>query len=150
MKKNKTLIFLLLLLVLLDQITKQIFSKQTIDLGLFAFRKVTNTGMSFGLFQGNNLIFIVITTIFIALIIYFRKEFKENKIALTLIIAGAIGNLIDRIIHGHVIDFIDFKTFPVFNVADSIIFIGVMIIIYTEIKNIKKEQNKTKKQKINN
>jgi len=142
LKNNKKIIILFLVLVILDQITKQIFSKQTIDLGILALRPVTNTGISFGLLQGNNFIFIIISALFIALLIKFRKEFKENQILLTMILAGATGNLIDRIIQGHVLDFIDFKIFPVFNIADTLIFLGVAGIIIYEIKKTTKEKTK--------
>lgn len=95
------------------------------------------------MFQGNNTLFIIITTIIIITLILLRKEFKNTQEYLTLIIAGATGNLIDRITHGHVIDFIDFRIFPVFNIADTIIFIGVAGIIIYETKQLIKQQ-KTK------
>jgi signal peptidase II len=145
MKQNKTLIITFTLVVILDQITKYIFSKQIIDLGLIILRPVTNTGMSFGLFQGNNLIFIIISIIFITFLIRFREEFKENQILLIMILAGATGNLIDRIIRGHVMDFIDFRFFPVFNVADSLIFLGVAGIIISEIRQMTREKKKIQK-----
>lgn len=66
------------------------------------------------------------------------KKFKENKrniIAFSLLIGGLLGNLIDRIIHGYVIDFIDFYIFnynyPIFNIADVCICIGVFILLYS-------------------
>lgn len=145
-KSNLLLVALFVVLLAFDQITKTIFSKQTIDLGLMALRPVTNTGMSFGLFQGNNTVFIFISAIFIALLIFFRKEF-DNKALLVLILAGAVGNLVDRILHGHVLDFIDFKFFPVFNIADSLIFIGVVGIIFLEIKEIILKKNQAAKAK---
>ncbi len=129
-------------LLLLDQVTKTVFSSINIDFGFFAITPVTNTGMSFGLFQGNNLFFILISIVFIFLLFFFRKEFKGHEVFLVMILAGAFGNLIDRIIHGHVLDFIDFKFFPVFNVADSLIFIGVACIIFLELKSMFKKTSK--------
>ena len=130
------------LLLLLDQVTKTIFSSINADFGFFAITPVTNTGMSFGLFQGNNFVFILISIIFIFLLFFFRKEFKGREVFLVMILAGAFGNLIDRIIHGHVLDFIDFKFFPVFNVADSLIFIGVFCVIFLELKDLLKKRSK--------
>lgn len=142
-QKTKRLTFLFTLLIAIDQITKYIFSKQTIDLGLIAITPITNTGMSFGLFNGNNLLFILITLAILTLLILFRKEFKETPVLHTLILAGATGNLIDRLIQGHVLDFIDLKFFPVFNIADTLIFLGVTgIIIYELNKMIKDNKNK--------
>ena len=146
-RQNKILIILFIVLVLFDQLTKILFTRQVIDLGILVLRPVTNTGISFGLFQGNNTLFTIISAIFIVLLILFRKEFKDNYAALTMILAGATGNLIDRIIHGHVLDFIDFKIFPVFNVADSVITLGVATILIKEIKTTYDNHKKTKKPK---
>ena len=146
-RQNKILIILFIVLVLFDQLTKILFTRQVIDLGILVLRPVTNTGISFGLFQGNNTLFTIISAIFIVLLILFRKEFKDNYVALTMILAGATGNLIDRIIHGHVLDFIDFKIFPVFNVADSVITLGVATILIKEIKTTYDNHKKTKKPK---
>jgi len=70
------------------------------------------------------------------LIYYLKKNFNQdklNKIAFSLVIGGSIGNLIDRIVRGYVVDFIDFKifgyNFPIFNLADTFITIGVIILI---------------------
>jgi len=142
-------IIILIILIIIDQATKTIFSKKTINLLILQLKPTTNTGMSFGLFQGNNIIFIIISIIFITLLILLRKEFKNTKILLIMILAGAIGNLIDRIIYGHVRDFIDFRIFPIFNVADSLIFLGVIGIIIYEIKTTKIKNLKNKKIKEN-
>ena len=139
---SSVLFIIFLFLVLLDQVTKTVFSFSK-DFGFFAITPITNTGMSFGLFQGNNFAFILISLLFIFLIFLFRKEFKGYEIFLVMILAGAVGNLIDRLIHGHVLDFINFKFFPVFNVADSLIFVGVACIIFLEFKkslNFKKSK----------
>ena len=142
--KNNTLIIIFLILVLIDQLTKTILTTP-IDLGIIAITPITNTGMSFGLLQGNNTLLAIISIVFIALIILFRKEFKNKEIQLTMILAGATGNLIDRIIHGHVLDFINFKIFPIFNVADTLIVLGITSIIYLEIKEEIKIKRREKK-----
>jgi signal peptidase II len=97
---------------------------------------VYNTGMAFGLFRDHGFVFIVIPAIAIALLIYNIYYYRENErlsrsyiFAFSLILGGAIGNLIDRILIGHVIDFLDFRIWPVFNVADSAITVGAVIIL---------------------
>ena len=95
---------------------------------------VKNTGVGFGIMQGQNNIAIWITIIFIGLIIYYLDEIMENKntaILAGLLIGGAIGNLMDRICMGFVRDFIAFTFWPAFNAADAAITIGgIGLIIY--------------------
>ena len=95
---------------------------------------VTNTGAAFGLFPDYGVIFMVIAVVVIAtIILYYRHLPGEQwlvQASLGLQLGGALGNLLDRLRHGHVIDFIDFKIWPVFNVADSSIFIGVVILAF--------------------
>ena len=115
-----------LIVVILDQISKFIFKNY--------FSYITNTGSLFGLFKGYNIIFIIITIIIIIFIIYYINKHKLDRIEtifLSLILGGAIGNLIDRIIYGNVIDFINLKIWPAFNIADAAITIGVIgLIVY--------------------
>ena len=101
---------------------------------------VRNTGAAWSIFAGETLGLIVISLIIIALIVYYVSKNKfKSKLELfgySLILGGAIGNLYDRIVYGYVIDFLDFYIFgydyPIFNLADSFIFIGViLVIIYT-------------------
>jgi len=95
---------------------------------------IQNTGAGFGILKGWNLILIFISLIIIGIILYnFDKIIKEKSIHIpvALILGGAFGNLIDRILLGHVIDFIDFRIWPAFNVADSAITIGALwLIVY--------------------
>lgn len=131
------------IVVFLDRATKTFFSKilslgETIPVikDIFHFTLVHNTGMAFGLFRDHGIVFIIIPIIAIALLVYNIYYYRENEnlsrsyiFAFSLIMGGAIGNLIDRIQIGHVIDFLDFRVFPVFNVADSAITIGAVIIL---------------------
>lgn len=101
------------------------------------FTLVHNTGIAFGLFKNQGVIFIIISIIAIFLFSWFlysrRQEEDFSKLsilAFSLIIGGAFGNLIDRLQFGFVIDFIDFRVWPVFNIADSAITIGAAILIY--------------------
>lgn len=147
--KHKKLILLgilALILIFVDQITKQILPNLNFDIGFFALSNITNTGVSFGMLKGSSPIIILISLVFLGLIIYYKDEFKDKEIYAILIISGIIGNLIDRIFLRHVIDFIDFKWFPVFNFADTWIFIGVFgFIIHKLIEEYKLNKNKKSK-----
>ena len=92
-----------------------------------------NTGVAFGMFQNMNLVFLILSCLVsLAIIIYFpriRKTEWALRVALCLQLGGALGNAIDRVRFGHVIDFISVGTFPVFNVADSSISIGVVVLL---------------------
>jgi signal peptidase II len=92
-----------------------------------------NTGAAFGLFPSGSLIFTVIAVIVSAAIIYYYPRVPNSQVALRFALAlqlgGAIGNLVDRLAHGPVTDFISVGTFPVFNVADASISIGVAVLV---------------------
>ena len=131
------------IIIILDQVTKAIvranipFGGQWMPLEWLApyFRFVhwQNTGAAFGLFQGGGLVFgilAVIVTVFI--VIYYPQipdEEKLMRVAISMQLGGAIGNLIDRIRFGPVTDFISVGSFPVFNIADSSITVGVGLLI---------------------
>jgi signal peptidase II len=92
-----------------------------------------NTGVAFGMFQGQSMIFAVLALIVSGVIIYYYPKIAQQdwtlRLALGLQLAGALGNLIDRVTVGHVTDFISVGTFPVFNVADSSISVGVVVLL---------------------
>ncbi len=92
---------------------------------------VHNRGAAFGMFRNQLLIFVLISVFAIALIFYHLKNKKNSVlsgISLSLIAAGAIGNLIDRLRFGFVIDFLDLRVWPVFNLADSAITIAALLL----------------------
>ena len=99
---------------------------------------VHNTGIAFGLFKNQGIVFIIIPLIMIVLLIYnfYHYKYSSEKlsrlyiVAVSLILAGAVGNLIDRIFYGYVIDFIDLRFWPVFNIADSAITIGAFLLLW--------------------
>lgn len=96
-----------------------------------SFTYVENVGMAFGMLKNQRLFFIISTSIIALVILYFIfKSYKKNlliSICLSLIFGGAIGNLIDRIRLGYVVDFIHFRFFPpVFNIADSAVVVGAI------------------------
>jgi len=93
---------------------------------------IQNTGAGFGILKGSNTTLIFISLIIIGIILfYFDRIIKEKPthIPVALILGGAVGNLIDRIFLGHVIDFVDFRIWPAFNIADSAITIGALLLI---------------------
>ena len=108
-----------------------------------------NYGAAWGMLQNQMIFFYIITIIvLIALIYFYYKEAADNLLmqcGLMLIFAGAIGNFIDRLFRGNVVDFIDTKIinydFPIFNVADSCLTIGVFILLYELLFNQKEEKS---------
>jgi signal peptidase II len=129
--------------ILLDRITKSFFAgllsageSLPIIRNVFHMTLVHNTGIAFGLFRDKGAVFILIAGVAIALLVFNIYYYRQNEKALSriyivgfsLILGGAIGNLIDRMFYGYVIDFIDFRIWPVFNIADSAITIGAVII----------------------
>ena len=139
-KKYTFVISTALLTVFLDQLTKVIIKKnfelnESIPLikNILHLTYVTNTGSAFGLFKGFNLFFILFSIIVVAVIFYFIKKIKQNEkvlqFSIGLLLGGTVGNLMDRIFYGFVADFIDFRIWPVFNVADSAVTISIILLI---------------------
>lgn len=102
----------------------------------FSITKVYNNGASWNMFSGHQLFLITISIVVLIFLFYYNSKFKENKrnvLAFSLIYGGIVGNLFDRIFNGYVIDFLDFYIFdydyPVFNLADTWIVIGTILII---------------------
>lgn len=93
-----------------------------------------NSGAAFGMFQNGNLIFTILAFVVIGAILYYYPRVEAEdwtlKLAMGLQLAGASGNLIDRLMMGKVTDFISISIFPVFNVADASITIGVLILLF--------------------
>jgi signal peptidase II len=107
-----------------------------------------NSGAAFGLFQQGGPIFAVLAVIVAIVIIYYFPKVQESEklvqIALAMQLAGSLGNLIDRLMQGFVTDFISVGNFPVFNVADSSITIGVGVLllgVWVEERKQKKNEN---------
>lgn len=130
------------LLVALDQVVKLLSVKFlstpiTVIPHIIELRYLENRGAAFGIMQNNKIFLVIIPiVIVIGLIIFYNKlgnskYEKLNKIALVLIIAGAIGNLIDRIIRGYVVDMFNFlfMNFAIFNVADILVVVGTILLI---------------------
>ena len=152
-----SVILILFVTITLDQLTKYIAfinlfkDKQVLIINNFLnFRPVWNDGISFGMLQGygnfGRISFIIIAiSISLWIILYSKKLNMIGFVGYNMIAGGALGNVIDRLIHGKVIDFIDlhYKEYhwPTFNMADSFIFIGVLLFIYNELKVFKGKKN---------
>ena len=143
-KFNLTLFFLFLTLVILDQITKALVINffnlydSVALLPMINLTFVVNYGFAFGLLNNPSLNQILVSLVILAIIIYFlylliKTQDKIFQLTLTLILAGALGNFIDRIFRGFVIDFIDIYIgkyhWPAFNIADSCITVGFVILM---------------------
>ncbi|MBR4230541.1 MAG: signal peptidase II [Bacilli bacterium] len=141
--KKKILIFSIVFLAV-DQISKIILDKILIlgkSISIFEkflyITKAYNDGISFSMLTGHRWLIILISIFVMVFLYFYMRCFKENKrniIAFSLVYGGLFGNLIDRIVHGYVIDFIDFYVlnynYPIFNLADSFICIGILMILY--------------------
>lgn len=130
---------LTIVVIICDQITKYVVRETIplyetfIEVGVFSIVHGQNTGSAFGLFAGFTNYLIVASLIGLALILYFFvKQASANlfvRIAVGLIVGGAVGNLIDRVKDGFVVDFISVGWWPAFNVADSAISIGMTVMV---------------------
>ena len=107
--------------------------------GVFRITLVLNRGAAFGIFKGHAAVFSVVSVCVIALIVVYIMRpgaLPSPKISLPLafILGGALSNLADRLIFGHVIDFLDFRVWPVFNIADSFITMGTVMLAWGLIR----------------
>jgi len=134
-----------LLVVAADQLSKWwivsnlAVGETLVNYGFFRVIHVQNTGAAFGIFQGHPLIFTIIDFLGIAVLLFLvlflsrRWPFLDRmwvRSGVGLILGGTVGNLIDRLRVGQVTDFLDFKIWPTFNVADASITVGVIILIF--------------------
>lgn len=152
------------IIIVIDQITKWMIVRH-LEIGqsipvigeFFQITSHRNRGAAFGILQDQRWFFVMITiAIIIGLIWYMRKMWKERNylftLALSLVLGGAVGNFIDRLLTGEVVDFLKFRfqfqwfgssidyTYPIFNVADSAIVIGVALIFLDTILSWNKER----------
>ncbi|MEW6053209.1 MAG: signal peptidase II [Nitrospirota bacterium] len=152
MKRNAYVFLIVVGIVVLDQVTKYWIASSmgpTDSIELFPFLhivNVRNTGAAFGSFRElGSSFFIIVSGMAIVFVIYLLHKRLYNTIGLSLILGGAIGNLIDRIAYGQVVDFIDFSVgrfhWPAFNVADSSLTIGIGVIFLTSF--LKKQPSPT-------
>lgn len=146
--KKKKYILITFLIIIIDQLTKFLINQNInylksiqIIKNFFYFTNAHNNGAAFSILSGYNLLFISITLIAICLI----DKYIEKNISFYILFGGIIGNLIDRLIFGYVRDFLDFRifnyNFPIFNISDICICLGIFLII---IKTIKEDKNDNK------
>ncbi len=133
-----------LLIVAADQLSKiwvrSYSGEQPIfEAGFFRIIHTHNTGAAFGLFQGHTFTLTIVAFVSITVILlyalFIRRRFplsdnRLDRLALGLILGGAVGNLIDRLRFGYVTDFIDVGVWPTFNIADSAVTVGVIVLAY--------------------
>ena len=122
---------------LLDQFTKYIarnlLAYQSFDFGLVRFDLVFNTGAAYGLFASQTTFLLVLGFFAILYLLYNVRQFVKNRfefLAYSFLLAGALGNTLDRLIFGKVTDFINIHIIPVFNIADICLNFGIILIIY--------------------
>lgn len=144
-----------IVILIIDQLTKKIITA-TMNIGdsyevIPHFLNITshrNNGAAWGILSGKMGFFYIITLIIlVVLIIFYIKETKYNvfmQVAISLLFAGALGNFIDRLFNGEVVDFIDTNIFgydfPIFNIADSSLTIGVIFVIIALVKDATKKE----------
>lgn len=140
------ILILSLVFVLIDQVSKIVVLKylgkyhsvSVID-GFFDLTLAKNTGAAFSFLEGGRVIFIVVALVVICFLVSYiiknRCMFKVfDKVAISLILSGSVGNLIDRVIYGYVVDFLSFNIFgydyPIFNFADCFIVVGGLMFLF--------------------
>ncbi len=142
-------------IIVLDQITKTLVRNNIVSGGIWMpwewlspYARIINwhnDGVVFGLFQGKGDMFAVLGIVIVIAIVYFYPRIPDQdvplRIALAMQLGGAGGNLVDRLTQGYVTDFISVGNFPVFNVADSSITLGVVVLLI----GLYLDERKTKK-----
>lgn len=151
--------FAAVVLIGLDQATKYVALTNLKPIGSTVFIKgfldftfVENRGVAFGMFSGQRWFILLLTAVItVALLYYYNKlprtkEYQLVRMVMLLIFSGAIGNMIDRIFRGYVVDFFEFSffRFPVFNVADIYVVVGVCILAFLILFVIKEPEEKKK------
>lgn len=147
------------ILILLDQGTKLLalgslkpMGSMTFLPGVLDFTFVENRGVAFGMFSGQRWMILVLTGAIVGVLIYYYKklpagkEYRWVRCALVMVLSGAVGNLIDRVFRGYVVDFFEFTfvKWYVFNVADIYVVLGVLWLLFLMLFVIKDEPSKEK------
>ena len=145
---SKKIFIISIIIFIIDGISKSIISaylklNQSIEIikDFFYLRYIHNTGASWGILENNRILLIILSIIAIIILIRYSYAFKKTKLNLYgfgFLLGGVLGNLSDRILNGYVIDFFDFIVFnydfPVFNIADIFIVLGVIILIISILR----------------
>ena len=159
-RQNATFLTTALPIIIADQLSKLwirsnlVIGESTFEIGFFRLTYVQNTGSSFGLFQNQNPILSIVAItgacIIIFLVFFMRHRIQIldttiGKLSLGLIFGGTVGNLINRLSLGYVIDFIDFNCWPAFNIADSSLVVGSILLAYSLIRFTIQSERKDEK-----
>ncbi|AQS53200.1 Lipoprotein signal peptidase [Jeotgalibaca dankookensis] len=141
------------LLIVVDQLSKwailqnfELYEEKILLPGFLSLFYIQNRGAAWGIFEGRMIFFYIITVFVVGYLIYmFHKEKTDSKlvgVSFSLILAGAIGNFIDRLVNGFVVDMfrLDFINFPIFNVADMCLTVGVALMLI-HVLFFEKEEN---------
>ncbi|MBE6584622.1 MAG: signal peptidase II [Ruminococcaceae bacterium] len=158
------IVILMLVAVFLDQISKYLVViymelEESVDIipGIFRFTYIQNTGAAFGSFSDSRWVFMILSSVaIIAILVYIFWKKPQSKLLLSsliLIVGGGVGNMIDRVRLGYVIDFLDFCALPdlwmwVFNIADSFVVVGAGLMILWLILDMIKETKAEKAKKL--
>ena len=156
-KKHISCIFMIVLIVLFDRLTKYLAEKELIDgsianfiPGVVQFRYAENTGMAFSMLSGARCIFIAVTIVACVGVLYYMLSNRCKSLwlywSLGVVVSGGIGNLVDRIVYGYVVDFIEpvFIDFAVFNIADCAVTCGAVSLVIYLVVDIIKDSKKSK------
>ncbi len=156
MKKNSLLVIILVSVLLgLDLLIKYLVSSYLTSVNIidnfFSLTYVLNDGAAFSLFASRTYILILIALICLLFIVYELKNNLDDRVlsvGYSLVLAGLLGNFIDRLIDGYVVDYLSFKMFgynyPIFNFADMLIVIGVIIVVIKEILKERGRKNEVR------
>ena len=155
MRKKILIILVLIFVLVIDQITKHFLFKVEYFNLIPHFISIStnggNTGAAWGIFSGNTIFLVIVSILLIAALFIFNHFYKNKSvfycISFAFVVGGAVGNLIDRLMLGYVRDFIFldfFPSFPIFNVADSFLCVGaVMLAICILFAGTKKKGTKS-------
>lgn len=158
---SKKVYILTLVIFIIDQISKSIIStyltlNKSIEVinNFFYLRYINNTGASWGILSNSRILLIILSLLAIIILIRYMYSFKKTKLNLIgfgFLLGGILGNLSDRILYGYVRDFLDFiifkYDFPVFNIADIFIVLGVIILVISIIRGEDKNGSKSNEHK---
>lgn len=158
---SKKVYILAIAIFIIDQISKALISTYlklnesiVVIKDFFYLRYINNTGASWGILSNSRILLIILSLIAIVILIRYMYNFKKNKLNLVgfgFLLGGILGNLADRLLYGYVKDFLDIiifnYDFPVFNIADIFIVLGVIILIISIIRGEDKNGSKSSRRK---
>jgi signal peptidase II len=151
---NKKIVIIGVISLVIDQILKSMIQIYNVHINIinnfFSINYYQNNGAAWSILEGRQYLLITVSIIMLVLVYNMSFSYNESKISnlgFGLLFGGIIGNLIDRIFYGYVRDFIDFNIFgydyPVFNIADMAIVIGVILILFKTFKGVEKNGNRS-------